>query len=210
MAAPLSSDEALVNGCLEGKKESWDLFVERFSKLIHWSIRRALENTPFHGRTGIGEEIFQEVFERLIEKEELSKLREIKRLRKYLAVAACHSALDKVKHLSRAEEKLVSTETAAGDSSADSAAPAVIDAPLEHPEDEALRKEREAVVESALDALSPKERACVEFHYMDGKTHREIGEILGVPQDTVSTIIRRTKEKLKILFLEKGLEGRYG
>jgi DNA-directed RNA polymerase specialized sigma24 family protein len=42
---------------------------------------------------------------------------------------------------------------------------------------------------------------------MEGRTHREISDILAIPQDTVSTVIRRTRERLKIELSKKGLSG---
>src|SRR3989338_9016856 len=101
MAPAFSTDEDIVARCVEGRSDAWDLFVDRFSKLIYWSITKTLSRTPYKSRTELVREIFQEVFERLLEKEELQKLRSFKSIKPFLSVLACHRTLDKVKSLSR-------------------------------------------------------------------------------------------------------------
>ena len=183
------SDQELITGCIEGQKESWDFFVDRFSKLIYWSVWRTLESSAFSARTDLAREIFQEIFEKLLEKSELNKLRQIESVRKFLTVMAARAALDKIKNLGRQEGRL-------GDLSR-------LDNP--EPSHQAISHERDLLIAQVIEGLSPKERRCVEWHYLDGKTHREISEVLGLSQDTVSTVIRRAKEKIRKIFLEKGL-----
>jgi len=197
-------DEELVLGCLEGKKEAWGEFVDRFAKLIHWSIRQTVQKVPLGGVDELCEEVFQELFKKLLEKDELSKLRDAKNIRKFLSVTACHAAMDKLKSLGRYERKKTVSVFETGEDGTGLSTD-LCDAAEINPATEALSRERNDLIAQALESLSCKERACVEFHFLDGKTHFEIGRILGISQDTVSTVIRRTKEKLKKNFIEKGL-----
>ena len=195
MSQIFPSDNDLLAGCLEGRKESWDSFVERFSKLIYWGIHKTLEDSSFQGRTELVDEIFQEVFKQLLEPQRLKSLRDLKGLRKFLTVMACHLTMDKIRHLSFFEKKSVSTETDFFEEGS-----------LHDPATGAATKERDLIIGEVLGKLPARERACVEFHFLDEKSHREIGEILGMPQDTVSTVIRRTKEKLRADFIRKGIK----
>ena len=195
------TDPELISGCVEGKKRSWDEFVRRFSRLIYWSIHRALDASPFGGRADLVEEIFQEVFLRLVQKEELSKLREASSIRKFLTVMACHAAMDKMKSLSRFEKRtLLPSQEADESRPADEPWTGIAETSTDGP----VKNEERVILEDVLEELSPKERACFEFHHLDGKTHKEIGEILGLPQDTVSTILRRSKAKLQERLRQKG------
>ncbi|MGH7197616.1 MAG: RNA polymerase sigma factor [Candidatus Omnitrophota bacterium] len=191
MSDPFTDEYKLIDGCLAGRKDSWDAFVERFSKLIYWGIHRTLEGTPFRERADLCSDIFQELFERLVAKDELARLRDAKSVRKFLCVMACRETQDKVKALSRLEKRQVPGEEALvlpGD-----------------PSGAAQSRELNDAVCDVLEDLSPRERACVELCILDGKTHREAGETLGLPPDTVSTIVRRTKEKLKAKLTDKGI-----
>ena len=182
---------------MEGKKAAWDIFVERFSKLIYWSIHKTLEASSFRERKELTQEIFQEVFKRLLEKEELSRLQNVDGLKKFLTVMACHAAMDKIKSLSRRENRYLSGtgfgEGAHWQLGSDS-----------NPANEIASREQQALIAQVFNELPAKERFCMEW-CLEGKTHREISDILGIPQDTVSSLIRRTKDKLKKIFIEKNI-----
>jgi RNA polymerase sigma-70 factor, ECF subfamily len=51
----------------------------------------------------------------------------------------------------------------------------------------------------ALAELEPRHRAALLLSTLDGYTHPEIGQILGVPAGTVSSWLSRTKERLREL-----------
>ncbi len=176
-------DRALLRACLDGQGQAWEEFVNRFSRLIYWSIRKTLSTTEYN-RQDVIEEIFQETFEKLLSGKELGRLKELTGLRKYLAVIASHATLDKLKALRRAATRFLGDEgvVLVGDDS---------------PSQDILKVEEADRLRKALEGLSFKERTCLELHYVDGRTHREISALLGMPQDTVSTLIRRTKEKLR-------------
>ncbi len=163
--------------------------------MIYWSIHKTFVGTEFAARSDAVDEVFQEVFQRLLDKKELAKLRDADSLRKFLSVIASHVAMDKVRSLSRLERKL---EIAEGDEELANITSNSMEAP-------ASSREISVAVSEILEALPPRERLCVEWHYMDGKSHRQIGEILGIPEDTVTSIIRRTREKLRARFTRKGL-----
>jgi RNA polymerase sigma-70 factor, ECF subfamily len=86
--------------------------------------------------------------------------------------------------------------TAVGDESAVS--------PLETPELEASRGERQVEIRRALDALPLDQRVLIEDAYFLGFTHSELAERHGLPLGTVKTRIRAAMQALRGY-----LEGRY-
>lgn len=184
------SNTELIQGCLENNKKAWDLFVDRFSKLIYWNIRKVFGAYGFSKREELVQDVFQEVFERLIEKEELKALKHAESIRKYLSVSACNTALNKIKGVGRLEKRLISEEAFEGISD-DSRLPAV------------FANDTAALIESVLSELSSRERACIEFHYFNELTFKEIGAILNVSEDAASSVVRRAKEKIKIRLEQK-------
>ena len=201
------TDAELVSGCLQGQKDAWNAFVGRFAKLIHWSIRRTLERTPLAGRPDAHDEIFQNVFEKLLRRNELAKLKDSESIRKFLCVMSGRMAADKLKYFLRKSARDLSFDEETAERGEDQwlSGAGVKEVP-EDPAQASLTREKNDVIAGVLKRLSPKELACVEFHIFDGKTHNEISRILGFPQDTVSTIIRRAKEKLRKEFSDKGMD----
>lgn len=59
----------------------------------------------------------------------------------------------------------------------------------EHTADPATATSDRGVVHAALRALSPRERACVVLHHMDGLRVREVAEVLGLAEGTVKRYI---------------------
>ncbi len=56
--------------------------------------------------------------------------------------------------------------------------------------------EKRAMVRQALDRLEPEDRAVITLTVMEGVSHREAGEILGIPAGTVSWRVAETKKVL--------------
>ncbi len=181
------SDLDIIQGCLERDKKAWDLFVDRFSKLIYWSIRKVFLAHALLNREELVQEVFQGVFERLIAKEELKKLKNADGLRKFISVMACHAALDEVKKATRAEKRTVSSESAF-ESHAISRGAVV----------QAITNETTEIIEAALSDMSPKERTCVELHCFNELTFRQVGDIVGVSDEAARAIVKRAKEKIKV------------
>lgn len=184
------SDEALLKGCRDGRKDAWDAFVDRYSKLIYWSLHRTFETSSYSARTGLIEELFQEVFTKILEPGEMDRIRDSHAVAKYLTVLTARKALDRIRSMKR-EEKTVSSH----EELIEAAPVSVL---------EGLDEGNTALIRETMNDLKSQERFCLEMHYVDGKTHREIAEFMGLPQDTVSTLIRRTREKLKEKLSKKG------
>ncbi len=182
-------DADILKGCLKGDKRAWDGFVDRYSRLIYWSIWKGLEKRSAPNKEEACREAFQEFFRRMLEPARLEKLAGVANLPKYLQVTASNIVSERFRRAGTVEKFEIS------------GAEAEAEAPVS---DDAALAERRAALESVLGTLKPNERKCLELHYLDGHTHQEIGGILNLPQDTVSTIIRRTKDKLKERLREKG------
>ena len=198
-------ERSILDGCKRGDKSSWDAFVDKYSKILWWSIHETLKGSRFYSRPGLAEEIFQELFSKIFAGRRTLDLRDPKCLPKYLMVAACRVTLDKIKSLSRSESRTVSLDDDGLLSEPEGMAGLGLDLPDPSADEAVLRKERNEAVSETIESLTPLDRAVVEYHFYDEKTHREIGLILGMPQDSVSSVVRRAKEKLKQLFIKKGL-----
>lgn len=198
-----SGDKPLLDACLRGEPGAWEEFVRRYSRLVYWSINRTLDRSRFAGRTDLAADLFQDSFRKIFDRKEMLRLDDPAGVKKFLVVLAANLTLDRLKALSREEGRSVFIDAA------EEGAPAFesLESPGAGPADMAHAREKEAVVAGVLETLSPKERACLEMSVFDGRSHREIGLVLGLPQDTVSSLVRRTKEKVRQKLVEKGLSG---
>jgi RNA polymerase sigma-70 factor (ECF subfamily) len=79
--------------------------------------------------------------------------------------------------------------------------PAALPAPLES----LLSEERARVVTSALEQLPERERRVLSLFFVDGRSYREISDLLKLPMGTIATLLARTREKLRKNLESKGL-----
>jgi len=61
-------------------------------------------------------------------------------------------------------------------------------------------------VKSAIGALPGAERQAIELAYFDGRTYREVAEILGEPEGTIKSRIRSGLRRLKGALTAQGVE----
>ena len=65
------------------------------------------------------------------------------------------------------------------------------------------RKQKHSLMQKALLELTPKFRLPLILHYIKGALYEEISEIMNIPLGTVQSRIKRGKEKLRDIILEK-------
>lgn len=65
------------------------------------------------------------------------------------------------------------------------------------PATQAVASDVKRIVRSAFDVLTPAERELVQLAYYDGHSYRKVAELLGQPEGTVKSRIRRALSKLR-------------
>ncbi len=187
------SDEEIISGCRSGKDHAWQAFIDRFSGLVHWSIWKYIDILPGSEREDFAREIFQDFFIKLIEKRLLDDLKETTKIRKFIVVSVTHMAQDRLRRQNRKHASHRPLEEILDLSN-----------PTDDHELDAPQHERLDILASVLDDLSPKEKTLLDFCYGEDMTHGDIAILLGMEQEAVSTVIRRSKEKIKKKMADNG------
>ena len=176
----------IIEGCLKKDKKSWDIFVQKYSRLIYWAIRKRFGGSGFSFNQDDIDCIFQEVFLLILQGGKLLQLKDIKTVASWLAVIAANKTVDFMRCKIKEDKKLVIEMPALKDDKF---------------EEELYKRDLLNVLGNIIDTLPAKEKIVISLNLIEGRTHKEIAEITAMPVNTVSTIIARTKEKVK-----KGLE----
>lgn len=176
----------IIEGCLSKDKKSWDIFVQKYSKLIYWAIRKRLAVSSFESSQDDIDCIFQEVFVSILNGGKLFQLKDIKIIATWLAVIASNKTVDFMRRKIKEDKRFVVEMPVLKDDKF---------------EEELYKRDLLNVLGNIIDTLSVKEKIVISLNLIEGRTHKEIAEITAMPVNTVSTIIARTKEKVK-----KGLE----
>jgi RNA polymerase sigma-70 factor (ECF subfamily) len=177
------SDSSLVKRCINRDRLAWNKFVERFSPIVFWAIKEGVARFGFPYTRQDTEDIFQDVFVLLWEKEKLQQIRNRESITGWLAIVAVNCTCNFFRK--KGERPLKSALRPEKLASPDCGKPAAISANIDD------------ILEHAFNHLSSREVVILKLNYLHNKTHREIASLLDIPANSVSSIIKRTREKLK-------------
>ncbi len=172
----------IIEGCLRKDKKSWDLFVQKYSKLIYWAIRKRLEASGFEYNQDDIDYIFQEVFLSILNGDKLLQLKNIKTIASWLAVIASNKTIDIMSRKAKENERLMQDMPDFSDDSF---------------RQDIEKRDLMSLLSEVINSLSSKEKIIIGLNLIENRTHKEIAGITDIPINTVSTTIVRAKEKLK-------------
>lgn len=193
MTQPAQEDE-LLKSCLRGSEEAWSIFVGRFARLVRWAIKARVLNCRLAIDENEIDDIFQQVFADIWRNNRLKTLRNGRSLSSWLVIVSQNATID----FARKNMKLSQPQAEGlGD---DTARTSIT------PRTETHNSQLYKTVEELVSALPLKERRIISLELFYDLKHREIANIMGIPINTVSTIIARIKAKLRDKLTEQGYD----
>lgn len=199
MSTP-DKDKSIIDGCVKGRPQAWNEFIQRFSGLVMWSVRERLSKFGFHFTNDDLEDIHQEVFLSIYKENKLSRLKDPSKIAAWLAILSGNIAVNKI---GRIKGGILSKESVS------------LFEEIQNTEDSALtisdilkdesasilekidQKEQQELVVKIIDSLAPRDKIVLNLYYIHGNTINEMAQCLNMPQGTVASIIARAKEKIK-------------
>ena len=71
-----------------------------------------------------------------------------------------------------------------------------------NPEEQAMQRDRIALVRQLIDNLPEKQRSCTQLREFEGKSYKEIAKILSVTEEQVKINIFRARQQIKQQFIK--------
>ena len=170
----------LISGCVNGKKESWDLFFQKFHRLV--------TGIAFHNSHDSMEDAVQIIYLRLIDDD----YRVLKKFNGSSYGAFLIYLKEVCRNVIKEENKKLSQKRSRIDPNEVRTDSIVDPKSIAFPENE---EEREQLLEKIME-LKMGFREVMALK-LDGYKAREIAEILNLPINTVLTRIKRSIEKFK-------------
>jgi RNA polymerase sigma-70 factor (ECF subfamily) len=186
-ASLVPEDRRLLDGCLRGERGAWEEFHRRFHPLLERAVRFAFLKTLYAVPAPDVENVVQDVYLRLYEKN-FARLRTFEGrcpFGAWLRSLAVRHALNYLRDEKRRGRF--------GGGSLE-------DLPLGGPpEREPGEAEEARGLRLVVDQLSPLQRTALKMFYYDGLSYRRISALLGIPVATLGSIISRARERLRAL-----------
>ncbi len=190
----------LVERCIQKDEAAWSEFIKKFKHVVDLSIRKKLTHLKFNFNSEDVKDISQDVFSEIWNKNKLSLLEEKEKILSWLCIVAQNAAIDFIRSKAVINKRVVSSlDVEEGLDAFDAIASKALS-----PADQAENNELEVIVDEFLSSLKDQDRLILSLNLYYDKSHIEVSKILDISINTVSTIIRRSKENLKKILLEKG------
>lgn len=189
------TDAMLVQECLSGSQKAWQELIRRYGPSIYGATAAAFSRYGLASRRDLIDDVYQQVFTEIFEKNRLAGLRDGRAVRSFLTALAVSRSVDAMRTISR-KRNLVLGAAAAEAAEADPAADAA---------QELRHNELIGMVEREISSLTFKEAYILRLNAQEELTHEEISELLGIPKDTISTIVRRAKDRVREALRQKGI-----
>ena len=178
------TDSELVKRCLGGDGAAWSSFLGRFSGIIYWAVRKKFTQYSYPYLDRDIDDAYQTVVVSLWNDGKMESLRSAERVAPYLVVVSSNAAVDFMRK--RRKDITVQKEI---EQTAQSAATV--------PSGGLSESDMRAVISCVLRRLRERDRMVFEMSYLHDKTQRDISEMLNMPLNSVSTIIRRTRDRIR-------------
>ena len=190
----------LIEGCIRKDKRSWDIFVERYSKVVYWAIRERLKRFGYGFEDEDVNDIHQDVFIVLWAGDKIKQVKDADKIAGWLAMVAGNAAVDYFRRMKRQSPpnsiSIYEEIYKSGEGWAETLEE-VLPSNAIGPDREAQLKDAREAVESAIELLKPREKMAVKLNLLHGMRHGDIADALNIPENTVSTTIARAKKYLK-------------
>jgi len=71
-----------------------------------------------------------------------------------------------------------------------------------NPEEQAMQRDRIQLIRHLIDHLPEKQRSCMQLRDFEGKSYKEIAQVLGISEEQVKVNIFRARQTIKQKFIE--------
>ncbi|MDP2913629.1 MAG: sigma-70 family RNA polymerase sigma factor [Candidatus Omnitrophota bacterium] len=188
------NDSRLVGDCIDRDPAAWAAFIKKYSRLIYISINNRLKKYGIAMSGQDIEDIRQDILASLWGHSKLESIRNRHDISYWLAVTCGNMAIEYVRKrrsIDLAKCLPLFDNIDEGDL-AELAWPSQTSADDDNAREELLKK-----AQGLIKSLPDKERLIIKLNLIHGKKYHEIADILNMPRGTVSSYIKRAKERLK-------------
>src|ERR1700682_6435409 len=185
-AAGHAEDSALIAGLRAGDECAYEILIQRFEQPVYNLVSRLVDDP------GDAADVAQEVFLKVFRK--VAGFRSESSLKTWIYRIAVNEARNQRRWFMRHRGKEIRLEPAESDVQGPQD---WLAHPGRSPYQTALDQETHALIESALNKVSPNYRAAVVLREVEGLSYEEISEVLEVSLGTVKSRILRGRESLR-------------
>jgi len=179
-------DAALIAGLRAGDECAYEILIQRFEQPVYNLVHRLVDDPA--DAADVAQEVFLKVFRKV------DGFRSESSLKTWIYRIAVNEARNQRRWFVRHRAKEIGLEPAESDTQGPQD---WLSDPGRSPYQTTLDQETHALIESALQKVSPNYRAAVVLREVEGLSYEEISDVLEVSLGTVKSRILRGRESLR-------------
>lgn len=188
------NDRYLVEACIKKDLVAWSILVKKYSGLIYVSIENRLKKYGLDASGQDIEDIRQDILSAIWKNGKLSHIANRDDISYWIAILSGNAA---VEHFRSQEARAAQNTVPLSHEIDEKELNEILPSGIPGPSDELARAEAQELIDLAIESLPAREKIMIKLYLIHDKKYHEIAEFLGVPKGTVSSYIKRAKEKLK-------------
>jgi RNA polymerase sigma-70 factor, ECF subfamily len=190
----IENDLHLIEACIKKDIAAWASLVKKYSSLVYISIENRLRKYNLSLSRHDVEDIKQNIFTDIWENNKLEGVTSRDDISYWISILAGNAAIEHFRKKDTLQEgRTVSLFGKIGEKELHE----VLPSGAADPKDELARAEISGRIDKAMEDLPEKEKLVIKLFLIHDKGYHEIAEILDLPRGTVSSYIKRAKEKLR-------------
>ena len=188
----------LIKKCIEKDHSAWNEFVRCYESLIIRSVRYKLNSLNADMARDQFRDIVQEIFLAIWEENKLSRIRDIRCLRKWLIMIAMNTASNYCrKRMFKDAKKTFSLDQSLSAETPGLKLDSIIPCNRFNAGKAAETGEMREAIERELNKLGHKQQIALKLNIYDCKKQKDIACIMNIPENTVATLISRAKNQVR-------------
>lgn len=191
----MENDRRLVEACIQKDLRAWSSLISKYSRLVYISIDNRLKKYGFTLPSDEIKDISQDIFTMIWRDEKLKNIINTDDISYWIAMVSGNAAISYIRRNENRERiKTVSIHEKFQDKKEFTD---IIPSRSIRPDDDTEETETAGRIDGAIKKLSSREKIMIKLHLIHNKKYGDIARMLDLPKGTVSSCIKRAKEKLK-------------
>jgi len=196
--APIMTTEELLQKCVNEDRIAWDRFVRHYSALVSRTVKYKLNKLSLPFAKSEVFDIAQEIFLLIWEKNKLSEVKDTACLKSWLVMVSLNATSNYCKK--KAFKTLRNTVSL--NKNPDSETPEIIlESMIPSPKLNTAKmvesNELGAILKKEISKLVTKQQLALKLSIYDGKSQKDISEIMNIPGGTAAILVKRAKKQLR-------------
>lgn len=188
----------LIKRCIDRDHAAWNEFVKRYESLLIRSVRYKLKKFNLSMSQVEFRDIVQEIFLAIWEEGKLSGIRDVGCLKNWLVMLSINRTSNYCRDkVFRKTKKTLSFEKSLSADAPGITLGSIIPSDRFDPEKAAESAEIREALEAEIEKLNYKQQLALKLNIYDGRKHGDIADIMNIPENTVTTLIHRAKDRVR-------------